>query len=295
MHETATDHLEAFRKHIEVERGLAANTCKSYCYQVGQYLAFLSHRNTAVSAANREDIVAWLEEKKNAGQRSASLFCAAMALRQFHRFLAASGRTAADPTAGMKLPKLRQRLPTPLSKDEMRHLLDRSWGYQFQHVRNQAMLELLYATGMRVSELIGLKIEAVNLTEGWVRILGKGGKERTVPVGPRATAVILRYLEAKLGRFPAAGGALFVSIRGRPLGRGAFWLMLKKVAVSVGLPGMFPHRVRHSTATHLLFGGASLKAIQEILGHASIVTTQRYAHVSNDLLKQTCRKAHPRY
>jgi site-specific recombinase XerD len=158
------------------------------------------------------------------------------------------------------------------------------------------MIELLYSTGMRVSELTSLSADQLNLKGGSVRILGKGGKERIVPVGPRAVTAIRRYLEARGRRFGAANGPFFLSFRGRPLNRGALWFILRNVARSAGLTGrIFPHRIRHSSATHLLAGGADLRVLQQLLGHASIVTTQRYTHVSTELLKQTCQKAHPRF
>jgi len=288
--------LAQFARHLLVERGLSPRTGQTYAIHLNGYATFLSSRRRDIPDASRADILAYLERRQRQGVRPSTLFGAAIAIRQFHRFLAANGHAAADPATSMPLPKLRQRLPKPFSEEEMRRLLDQPWGGRFDDVRNQAMIELLYATGMRVSELTSLSAEQINLKEGWVRILGKGMKERIVPVGPRAVAAILRYQEARRRRFAAAGEPFFLSVRGRPLTRGALWFILRNVARSVGLTGrIFPHRIRHSAATHLLAGGADLRVIQELLGHASVVTSQRYTHVTANLLKKTCQRAHPRF
>ncbi len=287
--------LEEFLRHLRVERGLAENSWLTYRYQLAGYLRFLEGRGRDVLSATRDDVVAYLEEKKNGSLKASTLFTAAVAVRQFHGFLVAKGLAPADPTAGMKLPKFKQQLPNPLSEEEIRRLLDRP-GYKFRDIRNLAMLEVLYATGLRVSELTGLIAEQLNLKDGWIRVFGKGAKERMVPIGPRATAAILRYLETKTTRFPAAQGPLFVSVRGRPLGRGAFWSALRKMGQAAQLAArVFPHRIRHSAATSLLEGGMDLRVLQEMLGHSAITTTQIYAHVRAEHLKESYRKAHPRF
>lgn len=288
--------LDHFIRHLRIERGLSPRTDQTYAFHLNGYAAFLSARGRNSSDAGRADILAYLERRQRQGVQPSTLFGAAIAIRQFHRFLAANGHAAEDPAASMPLPKLRQRLPKPLSEEEMQRLLDRPWGTNFDDVRNRAMIELLYATGMRVSELTSLAADQLDLKDGSVRILGKGGKERIVPVGPRAVIAILRYQEAKGRRFGAAREPLFLSVRGRPLTRGALWIILRNAARSAGLTGrIFPHRIRHSAATHLLAGGADLRVLQELLGHASVVTSQRYTHVTADLLKKTCQKAHPRF
>jgi len=294
---SAEGSLLAYLRHLRLERGLAEqSTLKSYGYQIRTYLAFLRRRGRDATSASRDDVLTFLEKKRAEGQRTSSLFSAAIAVRQYHRFLAAEGITASDPTAGMRLPKFEQRLPDPLSEEEMRRLLDRPCGGRFVQIRNAAMLEFLYGTCIRVSELTGLMAEQVDLKGGFVRVFGKGAKERIVPVGPRATAILLRYLEAKASRFQDRGGTLFVSNRGRPLTRGSVWLALKRTASTARVRGrVFPHRIRHSGATALLAGGADIRFVQEMLGHASITTTQIYTHVSPELLKKAVAKSHPRY
>lgn len=288
--------LKAFIRHITVERGLSPNTCQSYGYQLGGYLAFLRGRGREPAGAAREDVLAYLERRKKEGLRSASLFLAAMAIRQFHRYLAEAGRAPADPTAGMCLPRFKQRIPKPLAPAAMDRLLRPPLGAKFSALRDHAMLELMYATGMRVSELVGLRLGQADLREGWVRVMGKGSKERFVPVGPTAGAALKRYLEARAARFPAAGDVVFLNSRGGPITRGGFARRLAAVAWRAGISDpVSPHRVRHTTATAMLEGGASLRVVQELLGHASVLTTQRYTHVSAGYLRAACQRAHPRF
>jgi integrase/recombinase XerD len=259
-------------------------------------MRFLASRGLTPATATRDDVMAYLEARRDARLASSSLFAAAIAIRQFHRFLAEQGHTKADPTTGMKLPKFKQRLPEPLSVQEMARLLDAPIGSKFNHVRNKAMLELMYATGMRVSELLGLTLDNVNLEECYVRLCGKGGKERIVPVSQKAKAAILRYLEALNQRLPIAQATLFVNSHGQALNRGTFWWELRRMAMRAGLHGRItPHQIRHTTATVMLEGGASLRVVQEMLGHVSVQTTQRYTHVTAEFMKATCNKAHPRF
>lgn len=291
---TGVDLLRKFIRHITVERGLAANTCLSYGYQLGSYLAFLRERGREPVAAACEDVLAFLERRKDEGLKSASLFLAAMAVRQFHRYLAQAGLAPADPTAGMRLPRFKQRIPKPLAPEAMERLLRSPLGAKFSALRDHAMLELMYATGMRVSELVGLRLGQLDLHGGWVRVMGKGSKERLVPFGPRAGAALGRYLEIRATRSPDAGNVLFLNSRGGPLTRGGFARRLTVAARRTGTAGpVSPHQIRHTTATAMLEGGASLRVVQELLGHASVLTTQRYSHVSRDALRRACEKAHP--
>lgn len=294
---TGADMLREFIRHITVERGLGINTCQSYGYQLGGYLAFLRQRGQEPAAAVREDVLAYLERRKDEGLKSASLFLAAMAVRQFHRYLAGAGLVPADPTAGMRLPRFKQRIPKPLAPEAMDRLLRPPVGARFSALRDHAMLELMYATGMRVSELVGLRLGQVDFREGWVRVLGKGSKERLVPFGPRAGAALESYLEVRAARFPAAGDVLFLNGRGQgPITRGSFGRRLGAAARRAGISArVTPHVLRHSTATALLEGGADLRVLSELLGHASVLTTARYAHVLPSFLRRACEKAHPRF
>ncbi|MCX5786036.1 MAG: tyrosine recombinase [Elusimicrobia bacterium] len=288
--------LAGFMQHLRVERGLSPCTWTSYGYQIRGYLRFLVGRGKTPATATRDHVMAYLEARRDARLASSSLFAAAIAIRQFHRFLAERGHAKADPTIGMKLPKFKQRLPEPLSVQEMARLLDAPVDGKFNHVRNNAMLELMYATGMRVSELLRITLDKVNLEGCCVRICGKGGKDRIVPFGKKANAAILRYLVARNQRLPIAQATLFVNSRGQPINRGTFWWELRRMAGRAGLHGRItPHQIRHSAATHLLEGGADLRVLQEMLGHCQITTTQRYTHVTAEFLKATCGKAHPRF
>ena len=288
--------LDGFIRHLRVERGLSENTCLSYGYQLGAYVAFLRARGQEPTTTTRDDVLAYLERRKGDGLKSASLFIAAMAVRQFHRYLAQGGHASADPTAGMRLPRFKQRIPKPVDAEGMERLLRPPTGAKFSALRDHAMLELMYATGMRVSELVGLRLEQVDLRQGWVRVMGKGAKERGVPFGPRAGAALGRYLEVLAARFPDVGDVVFLNARGRGLTRSGFGGRLAAAARRAGLSGrMTPHQIRHSCATHLLEGGADLRVIQQLLGHSSITTTQRYTHVSARHLRQSLQAAHPRF
>ena len=289
--------LDEFIRHLRVERGLSRNTWLSYGYQIKGYLAFLAARGKGPLSAGRDDVLAHLEAKKDGGRQSASIFAVAIAVRQFHRFLHEQGHAAQDPTQGMRLPKFEQHLPEFLSTTEMEQLLAAHAGAKFTTIRDRAMIELMYATGMRVSELTGLRLGQLDLETGWVRVLGKGSKERIIPFGPRAAAVLRSYLDARAGRFPTAPDALFLNVRGGgPITRGGFAWRLAAVARRAGLSGgVAPHQIRHTCATHMLMGGAELRMIAEMLGHRTVVTTQRYTHVTATLLRTTCEKTHPGY
>lgn len=179
----------------------------------------------------------------------------------------------------------------------MERLLAATGGTRFAAVRDHAMIELMYATGIRVSELTGLRLEQVDLREGWVRVTGKGSKERFVPFGPRASAALVRYLEVRVARFPAVGDVLFLNGRGRgAITRGGFSRRLAAAARRAGIScRVTPHQIRHSYATPLLEGGADLRILAELLGHASVLTTARYTRVTAEHLKKACQRAHPRF
>ncbi|MBI4376524.1 MAG: tyrosine recombinase [Elusimicrobia bacterium] len=288
--------LDGFMRHVRVERGLSENSCLSYKYQLGAYVAFLRARGRETAAATTDDVLAYLERRKGEGLRASSLFVVAVAVRQFHRHLVQAGRAATDPTAGMRLPRFKQRIPEPVSAERVDRLLRPPVGGKFAALRDHAMLELMYATGMRVSELTGLRSGQVDLGGRWVRVLGKGSKERLVPFGARAAAALRRYLPARAARFPTAPDALFLNARGQGITRSGFGWRLAAVARRTGDSGrLTPHQIRHSCATHLLEGGADLRVLQQLLGHSSITTTQRYTHVTTRLLRKTCQSAHPRF
>lgn len=293
MLNTPTDDLEAFRRHIEVERGLA--TWPSYRYPLQGYLRFLAARGRDLMAATRDDVVAYLELKKNAGLKGSSLYLLVICVRQFHRFLVTSGRATAGPT-DLKLPKFKQRLPDPLSVDEMERLLAVPAGAKFHRTRMFCALQLMWSTGMRVSEITGLKLGQINLEEGWVRSFSKGGRERILPVGPKAKEALLLYLETRKNQPFSRQDTLFFTSRGHAWTRGAFWWQLKQLAREAGLSGhVFPHRVRHSFGTQTLLRGAPIRIVQQMLSHKSVQTTQRYTHVLVEDLRAALKAAHPRF
>jgi len=288
--------INEFIQHLGVERGLSLCTCNSYSYQIRGYIRFLDMKGLTLPKVTREDVLDYLEAKKEAKLAGSSIFAAAIVIRQFHRFLLDRGHAQSNPTEGMSLPKFKQRLPEPLTAEAVGTLLDAPTGNIYHQVRNRAMLELMYATGMRVSELLSITLPMLDLTERQVRICGKGGKERIIPFGQKAMDAVLVYLKARTRRFPVASNILFLTQNGGAINRSTFWVELKGMARRAGLQGrVSPHQIRHSAATHMLEGGADIRVLQEYMGHSMITTTQRYAHVSAKLLKNTCNKSHPRF
>lgn len=293
MPNAPADHLEAFRKHIEIERGLAS--WPSYQYPLRGYLRFMEALGHDLTTATRDDAIAYLELKKSAGLKGSSLYLLAICIRQFHRFLVARGRAAAGPT-DLKLPKFKQRLPDPLSVEEMERLLSVPTGAKFHRIRMFCALQLMWSTGMRVSEITGLRMSQTNLEDSQVKVIRKHGLERIIPIGANTKKALIMYLDARKGQLGSESDALFLTSRGRPWARCAFWWQLARLAGEAGLPGrVHPHRVRHGFATVMLMGGASLRIVQEALSHANITTTQRYTHVLPDDLKKACEMMHPRF
>ena len=291
--------VAAFLAHLRGERGLAENTAKSYGYQLAAYRHFLADRGTEPARATRDDISAWLEQRRRAGVGSTTIFCAAIAVRGFHRFLKERGLAVDDPTEWMPLPKFRQRLPRPLAPAEIERIIVAAGGSGFLAARNVAMIECLYATGMRVSELTGLDLGRVDLVGGCARVLGKGGRERLVPLSNRAKVALQCYMDARNLRYPTHTGLdapIFLSRSGKRLSRCAFWLILRSLGRRAGIKDrVFPHQFRHGFATSLLEGGADLRVVQEALGHKSLSTTAIYTHVSQGFLRRACDKAHPAF
>ncbi|MBI4248563.1 MAG: tyrosine-type recombinase/integrase [Elusimicrobia bacterium] len=293
---TSTNLLDEFIRHLRIERGLAQRTEETYLYHLKSYAEFLTKQCRSPAEATRDDVLAYLERRKNDGLRGASIFAAAIAIRQFQRFLFNRGAAACDPTTGMRLPRYKQRLPEPLTNAEMEKLLAMPTGGKFHLVRIRAALQLLYSAGLRASELVGLKLGQLDIKEGWVRAHGKGGRERILPLGPRTQRSLADYLSARQKRFPGEREILFLSYRGRPISRTDFWRQLRELARRAGLKTeIHPHKIRHSAATRLMEGGANLRVVQEFLGHRSVLSTQRYTHVSAAFMRRACEKAHPQF
>lgn len=283
-----------FLDHLRAERKLARNSVLAYGSDLRPYAAFLEKRRITPAEAGPGDLSDFLWERRSAPLKPASLYRLAESLRQFHRFLKNEGRALSDPTVSLMSPKTGERLPTVLSVEEVNRLLAYAPPVSIKTLRFKAMLELLYAAGLRVSELVGLPARSVDLAVGYVRVFGKGGKERLVPINRRAIHAIRAYLDF-LKRVEPLDGPLFVGRPGRPLSRVAFWQELRKWARAAGISRpLSPHVLRHSFATHLLRGGADLRVVQELLGHADIATTQIYTHLDGAAIKKAHRQFHPR-
>jgi integrase/recombinase XerD len=289
--------LQSFLDHIRSERGLSPNTVLSYGADLRAYLAHLAEKGIELPQVAHAHVSEFLWSRKQQGLKPASLYRLAESVKMFHRFLRREGQLPADPTETMLTPGLGERLPKVLTTEDVARLLngppDPDGGPK--RVRFRAMLELLYAAGLRVSELVNLEDAQVDLSMGFVRVLGKGRKERLVPINPRAVHAVKAHLAARPGGPDARARWLFPGPSGRPMTRVAFWYQLKKWAQASGVhKPLSPHVLRHSFATHLLEGGADLRSVQEMLGHADISTTQIYTHVDRAHLKRAHKNFHPR-
>ena len=284
--------LEDFLDYLTLERGLSPHTVAAYRRDVAAHLAWLGEQGcAALAVVDEAAVVRYLETLRRQGQAPASRMRKLSALRSFYRYHHRERNLGLDPTANMESPALGRRLPATLTLDEVERLLAAPDPSRPEGVRDRAMLELMYASGLRVSELLGLERHHVNLQVGFLRCMGKGSKERIVPVGEKAREALASYLAGRADTSPH----LFVGRRDRPLSRVGFWKLVKRYAVRAGIHAhVSPHVLRHSFATHLLERGADLRAIQEMLGHASITTTQVYTHVSTDHLREVYQGTHPR-
>ncbi|MFQ5839405.1 MAG: site-specific tyrosine recombinase XerD [Candidatus Methylomirabilales bacterium] len=292
-------YLDEFLDALAVERGAADNTLAAYRRDLGRYLAYLDAQGvrglSAIRPGHPQQFLAGL--MAGGGQAPRSVARVTSALRGFHRFLAALGYTPEDPTVMLRAPKRAMRLPDVLSAGEVERLLKTPDCKKAVGLRDRAMLEVLYATGLRVSELVGLTHGNVDLTAGFVRCIGKGSKERVVPLGAEAIRWLKRYLTEARPLLARAGDsrALFLGRSGRGLTRQGFWRIIGVHARVANIcKRVTPHTLRHSFATHLLEHGADLRSVQMMLGHADISTTQIYTHVTRARLKEIHSRFHPR-
>ena len=294
------DQVQDFIHYLIVERGLAKNTIDSYERDLKKYSQYLEHveQLNHLNAVTRAHIVSFLKHLTDQQKSSKTIDRHIASIRSFHQFLLREKVTEQDPSVHIETPQLERKLPKVLNAEEVEALLsvfDTSTPFG---LRDKAMLELLYATGMRVSELVNLNIEDAHLTMGFVRCFGKGSKERIVPLGRMATEAIEAYLaQARpvLTKKQQGEHALFVNHHGKRLTRQGFWKILKGLAKDARIEKeLTPHTLRHSFATHLLENGADLRAVQEMLGHADISTTQIYTHVTKTRLKDVYNQFHPR-
>lgn len=289
--------LDSFLEHLVVERGLAQNSLEAYRSDLARFLEYLASRGQAVTTLDRIEIPRYLLALREAGLGPRSVARHLSAIRQLHRFLVREGIANEDPTAHVDSPRPWRRLPAVLSIQEVDRLLAAELPPTPQGLRDRAMLELMYASGLRVSELVGLKLADLDLGVGVVRVLGKGNKERLVPVGETAALRLRAYHADGRPRLETGRPSpfLFLARHGGGLTRQAFWQLIKRQAAVAGIrKPVTPHTLRHSFATHLLERGADLRAVQLMLGHADIGTTQIYTHVSRARLKAIYEKHHPR-
>lgn len=287
-----------FLNYLTVERGLAENTIISYALDLKQFMAFCANRKVLqCSQIDRNIILTYLLELKKRGLSAATISRHMAALKVFCRFLLDEQVLPGDPTANLESPVIRKKLPGVLSQAEVEKLLEQPRALSPAGLRDKAMLELMYATGMRVSELLSLDREHVDCERGFVRCLGKGARERIIPMGSVARKFVAEYLQRGRAKITSnrQENALFLNMRGKRLTRQGFWKILKKYTLKAGITGdITPHTLRHSFATHLLENGADLRFVQEMLGHADITTTQIYTHLTDTRLREVYKKHHPR-
>ncbi len=290
--------INTFLDYLSVERGLADNTISSYREDLNSYLGFIAENHIdTLSKTTKNNITDFMLFQKNKGISANSIARRLAAIKSFYRFLVRERILNIDPTSLIETPKLWKRIPETLSVSEVEVLLNQPDTRDTQGVRDRAILETLYACGLRVSEAVNLRLDNVNLEIGFLRCIGKGNKERVIPLGQKAIQSIKRYLE--VSRLKLLGKKesefLFVSRLGKKISRQSFWKLIKKYAQSAKIKKPIkPHLLRHSFATHLLERGADLRCVQEMLGHANISTTQIYTHINKDRLKAIHRMYHPR-
>jgi len=282
--------------YLQAEKGLAKNTIVSYTHDLKLYLDFLHGKKVSSYDDITSEMVRDFTSRLHEVFGSSSIRRVLAALKGLHKFLLREGYVETDPLSNIPTPKKAFKLPNVITINEVNKLLNSAFPPTPQGLRDRAILELLYATGTRISEIAHLRLGDLDLTEGFVRVFGKGSKERAVPVGSKALEATMDYLKA--GRPKLARGvmdeSLFLNMRGKGMTRQGFWKILKAYAKRAGLEHVTPHTLRHSFATHLLKGGADLRAVQEMLGHASISTTQVYTHISRDHLREVYLETHPR-
>jgi integrase/recombinase XerD len=291
-----TNAIREFVNYISVEKGLAANSILAYERDLKMYANFLSSKKiTEPTDITRDHITKFLFHEKERKQEVSSIARALVAIKVFHRFLVRERVLTEDVTRVLESPKLWKYLPTFLTGREVEAILGAPDVRKETGIRDRAILELLYATGMRVSELVGLKLGDLNLESGFLKCCGKGGKERIVPLGRSANEAVMKYLN-RVRPTNIKQSQVFMGLkRTDKLSRQAIWQMIRKYAKQARIKKQItPHTFRHSFATHLLEGGADLRVVQELLGHADISTTQIYTHISKDRLKTVHSEFHPR-
>lgn len=286
--------LKDFLAYLSVERGLAKNTVESYAMDLAKFSGFLSSKKKRLRSFKRADVVDFLDALRGGGSSIASVCRNLSAIRSLARYMLLQGMMKEDPTENISSPRKWETLPKALSVEEVMELLKSSTNGRFM-LRDSAMLELIYSSGLRVTELVSLKVSEVNFEAGFLRVVGKGGKERVVPVNARALRKVREYIEELRPKLlkDRHSDYLFITSRGKPMTRQRFWQALKSYGALAGVE-LSPHTLRHSFATHMLEGGADLRSLQKMLGHSDISTTQIYTKVSMDRTKKVYSEHHPR-
>jgi len=293
------DLIDEFMSYLSIERGLADNTLESYKRDLVKFTTFLKSKGiTSIDKVKKPDIISFLMKERDRGLSSNSVARSFAAIKVFYKYLVGERNIRENTASLVDAPKLWKHLPETLHLDEVEKLIKQPNVKKWMGSRDRGCLELMYATGLRVSEIINLKVNDVNLEYGFVKCLGKGGKERIVPVGKEATRALVRYLRntrPKLVRRGIPDAKLFLTRLGKGMSRQQYWKMIKRYAKDARIKkGITPHTLRHSFATHLLERGADLRVVQEMLGHADISTTQIYTHINKERLKSIHHKYHPR-
>lgn len=284
--------IDNFINYILIEKGLSKNTALAYRTDLNTFFKYLNEKNIRFENIQHSQLTDFLWQLKVSNLKPRSIFRMVESIRQFYKFLLIEDIIKDNPTQYLTVPKLPSVLPDMLTNKEVDVLLNSVSGTDDLSIRNRAMLELLYATGLRVSELISLKFENINLEECFVKIIGKGNKERLVPFGQKAKMLLERYLRI---RKKINSQYIFLTRLKKPISRIEFWRQLKDISIKAGImKNITPHTLRHSFATHLLTAGTDIRFVQEMLGHSSISTTQIYTHVSQERLKEQHKKYHPR-
>ncbi|HAX62268.1 MAG TPA: site-specific tyrosine recombinase XerD [Elusimicrobia bacterium] len=288
----AEEYLNSFISYISVEKGLAKNTAIAYKRDLENFFTYLTDHSLNLPEITEEHITDYLWERKLSKKSATTIFREQEAIKGFYKFLFTEGHIKQNPATQLKSPKLEKYLPDTLTIEEVEKLLEAPDLTKPKGIRDKAILETLYATGMRVSELTELKISDINLDVGFTKCFGKGSKERIVPIGSKAIGTIKNHLATRKKK---DADFLFLNPSGKKISRISIWKIIKKNAKIAGITKKIsPHTLRHSFASHILERGADLRTIQEMLGHSSISTTQIYTHIDKKFLKKQHKKFHPR-
>jgi len=286
--------LRDFNAYLAVEKGLAKNTVVSYSMDLAKFTAFLAEKKRSLGSFKKADVIDYLEMLRGSGASISSVCRALSSIKGFAKYMLLQGSFTEDPTENISSPRKWETLPKALSVKQVKGLLKANGGGRFT-LRDSAMLELLYSSGLRVTELVSLKVADVNFEAGFLRVTGKGDKERVVPASHRALGKVKAYIEELRPKMLKSRTSefLFLTSRGKPMSRQRFWQALKAYGMQAGVK-LSPHVLRHSFATHMLEGGADLRSLQKMLGHSDISTTQVYTKVSMDRAKKVYSQHHPR-